>query len=214
MTAPDSAALDALAAERMALARLLEQLTPEQWTAASRCDGWTVHDVVAHLASAPGESAWDFVKGMIRHVGRFDAMTAANAVAHAARHPPTELIEQIEAFAGSNDTAFGGSVPDSLIDTIVHGHDIARPLEREAELRHEPARVRLALDHAVTSRWYGAKKRFSGLRLVASDDDWTTGDGPDVVEGPILELLMVATGRGSDIDRLHGSGVDQLRRRV
>lgn len=214
MNKPDTAALDALTAERVRLVRFLERLGPEQWSAASSCDGWTVHQVVAHLASAPSESAWDFVKGMVRHLGRFDAMTAAAAVAHAAEHTPDELVTRIEASAGSSDTAFGGSVPDSLIDTIVHGQDIARPLAIEADLRPEPGHVRLALDHAIASRWYGARRRFDDLRLIATDHDWSTGEGPGVVEGAILELLMVATGRGSDIDRLSGTGVDRLRRRV
>ncbi len=213
-TTPDLAAVDALSAERTRLVRFLGRLAPEQWDATSRCNGWTIHHVAAHLASAPHETVWDFTKGMIRHLGRFDAMTAESAVAYASAYAPDELIEQIASSAGSSDTPFGGSVPDSLVDVIVHSQDIARPLGGEPDLRHDPGHVNLALDHAITSRWYGAKKRFRHLRLVASDHDWTAGDGPDVVEGPMIELLMVATGRGSDTDRLKGSGVDLLRSRL
>jgi uncharacterized protein (TIGR03083 family) len=39
-----------IAAERRALADQLEALTDAQWATPSLCDGWTVHDVAAHLA--------------------------------------------------------------------------------------------------------------------------------------------------------------------
>ena len=38
-------------AERAALAADLEGLTDEQWRTASLCDGWSVHDVAAHLVA-------------------------------------------------------------------------------------------------------------------------------------------------------------------
>ncbi len=34
--------------QRTSLAGLLETLSPEQWTAASLCEGWKVRDVAAH----------------------------------------------------------------------------------------------------------------------------------------------------------------------
>jgi uncharacterized protein (TIGR03083 family) len=37
--------------ERSDLAAFLQTLTPEEWTAASLCDKWTVKDVVAHIVS-------------------------------------------------------------------------------------------------------------------------------------------------------------------
>ncbi|MDN5718134.1 MAG: maleylpyruvate isomerase family mycothiol-dependent enzyme, partial [Janibacter sp.] len=36
-------------AERAALADDLERLTDEQWREPSLCEGWSVHDVAAHL---------------------------------------------------------------------------------------------------------------------------------------------------------------------
>ncbi|HTD49614.1 MAG TPA: maleylpyruvate isomerase N-terminal domain-containing protein, partial [Acidimicrobiia bacterium] len=35
---------ETIAAERLALADLLERLTPEQWATASLCGGWTVRE--------------------------------------------------------------------------------------------------------------------------------------------------------------------------
>ncbi len=39
--------------DRQALADDLAGLSPEQWQTPSWCDGWSVHDVLAHLLSAP-----------------------------------------------------------------------------------------------------------------------------------------------------------------
>lgn len=41
-----------LAAQHAELRAILTGLTPEQWDAPSRCDGWSVADVVLHLAQA------------------------------------------------------------------------------------------------------------------------------------------------------------------
>jgi uncharacterized protein (TIGR03083 family) len=40
----------ALVAEHAALERLLAQLSEADWTQPTRCEGWTVADVVLHLA--------------------------------------------------------------------------------------------------------------------------------------------------------------------
>lgn len=37
--------------ERCDLAAFLRTLTPQQWNAASLCEGWSVKDVVAHVVS-------------------------------------------------------------------------------------------------------------------------------------------------------------------
>ena len=58
----------------------------------------------------------------------------------------------------------------------------------------------------------GAKKRIAGLRLEASDADWSTGDGP-VVRGPALSLLLAMTGRRVALDDLSGDGLAALRDR-
>jgi uncharacterized protein (TIGR03083 family) len=41
---------DVMATQRARLSRLFGGLSPAQWTAPSRCDAWTVHDVARHIA--------------------------------------------------------------------------------------------------------------------------------------------------------------------
>jgi translation initiation factor 2 gamma subunit (eIF-2gamma) len=58
----------------------------------------------------------------------------------------------------------------------------------------------------------GTKSRIAGVNLRATDADWSYGDGPEV-SGPLLSLLMAATGRTAALDELAGDGVAILRGR-
>ncbi len=44
--------LAALEAERAALVAVLARIDESQWRAAARADGWTVHDIAAHIADS------------------------------------------------------------------------------------------------------------------------------------------------------------------
>lgn len=46
-----AAAVDAVTADRDALAELASSFTPEEWASPSDCAGWSVQDVVAHMAT-------------------------------------------------------------------------------------------------------------------------------------------------------------------
>lgn len=88
-----------------------------------------------------------------------------------------------------------------MIDVIVHGQDIGRPLGRT--IIPGPEHVIAALDHVLASRWYGAKKRFADTRLVATDATWSSGDGRHEVAAPVLDLLLAATGRSIEVGGAH-----------
>ena len=59
----------------------------------------------------------------------------------------------------------------------------------------------------------GAKQRVAGLRLVATDVDWSHGSGPEV-SGPGEALLLAASGRPAGLPELDGEGVAVLRERL
>jgi hypothetical protein len=56
------------------------------------------------------------------------------------------------------------------------------------------------------------KSRIAGLRMSATDVDWTTGDGPSV-EGPLASLVLAMVGRAAAFDDLSGDGLSLLRSR-
>lgn len=210
---PDAHTVEAATTdERLQLCSILEQLEPEDWETPSLCDGWTVRDVVAHLALATHETMRDMLVAMIKARGNFDRMTKDTAIDRAMQFEPRALIEQIRSTAASTRRAPMSSPLDPLVDIIVHTQDITRPLGRTYTPTTDT--VTLALDHAVNSRWYGGAKRFADVALLTTDAAWTGGTGDQPVTGPGVDLLLVATGRAAGIDGLTGSGVAGLHSRL
>jgi uncharacterized protein (TIGR03083 family) len=197
-----------LEAERLSLADFLDGLTPQDWQAATLCPEWTVHEMAAHLALSTKDTLLGTIRGVIRARGDWNLMNTTSAREHAARHQPAELIQQIRETAGSARRAPGAGRLDPLVDALVHGQDIARPLGLTRELPAEQTVA--ALEHVRGSAFYGAKRRFAGTRLVATDTDWSGGDGPDEIHGPVGDLLLVATGRAAGLAGLSGRGLDRV----
>ncbi len=212
MSETDATVQAALVAERLHLCDFLRSLDDAAWSAPSRCDGWTVHNVVAHLTLSTRTSMFDFTKGMLRHRGAFDEMNAVDARRRAEEFSPVELLEQLHDDARSTKKSFGSSPADGLTDAIVHGQDISRALDRTHST--PPDRVVLALDHVITSRWYPAKNAFADTTVTATDAVWSHGTSGERVTGPAIDLLLAATGRRSALGHLTGSGLDPLRRRL
>jgi uncharacterized protein (TIGR03083 family) len=104
---------------------------------------------------------------------------------------------------------FGGMI--ALVDGTIHHQDIRRSLGRP---RSVPAdRLERVLDLVPGNPRLGAGRRIRGLRLRASDVDWTHGDGPEVT-GPGEALLMAMTGRRAALADLTGPGHATLAARL
>ncbi|WP_405060958.1 maleylpyruvate isomerase family mycothiol-dependent enzyme [Kribbella sp. NBC_01505] len=180
-------------AERLDLADFLDTLTEPDWAVTSLCPAWTVHQVVAHLTLSTRTTLPDVLRGAIRARGDWERMEADAATERAARFTPAELIAQFRETAGSTRRSPGAKPLDTLNDALVHGQDIAVPLGRERTMPLDLAEA--ALGHVLKSPFYGARKRFRGTRLIATDADWSAGQGAKELRGPLQDLLLVATGR-------------------
>jgi len=98
-----------------------------------------------------------------------------------------------------------------LGEIVVHTGTSSTP---RAGAGDEPGgRHRLLDMYKTTGFPVGTKKRIDGLRLVATDADWSHGDGAEVT-GPRLPLLLAMTGRTAAVDALSGAGVATLRSRM
>ena len=195
-------------AERLSVADLLDGLDGPDWGEASLCTGWTVHDVAAHLTLSTRTTLLGTIRGAIRARGDWNRMEFDLARERAARFGPAVLVAQIRETAGSPRRAPLAAPLDPLLDFLVHGQDIARPLGRDRPMPTEQAVAALA--HVVASPFYGARKRLKGLRLVATDATLTTGTGPDEVRGSVADLLLLATGRPAGLTGVTGPGTDRL----
>ncbi|MBK1783160.1 maleylpyruvate isomerase family mycothiol-dependent enzyme [Prauserella cavernicola] len=197
------------AAERAELADLLAALTPQQWDTPSLCEGWTVRDVVAHMLSYDELDGREllrraargrFTPGRINAVGLEDygSYEPADLLALLARNPSPRGL-----------TAVGGGFI-GLTDALIHHQDIRRPLGLPREIPAE--RLRPAFTVALYAPVIRGVLRVRGLRLVATDLDWTWGRG-EVVRGKAEALLLAIAGRAAVVPELSGPGQATLVRR-
>ncbi|MFD9122148.1 maleylpyruvate isomerase family mycothiol-dependent enzyme [Streptomyces bottropensis] len=177
--------------ERTSLADLLESLSPEEWETRTRCGDWRVRDVAAHLTIAARFSYWQVVREMLRARGNWNRLIHDSAVREAAL-PVTEIVGNLRSIVGSRRLAPTTSPREPLLDLLVHGQDIALALGRTREM--PPAAARDAADRVWTMRMPPRPWTLPKGRLVATDIEWTRGDGQEV-RGPIAVLLLLLTGR-------------------
>lgn len=206
--------LDDIAAERRALVHRLRDLPDEQWATPSLCAGWTIHHVLAHLATPFLVSRPVMGARFLRHRGIGAAMDAT-ARTLAAR-PPQELLEVLERNAASSFVPPGFRLATPLTDVIVHSVDIRCPLGDPHNDWGRPQRLRPVLDFLVGRMAVGGfvpPSRRRGLRVVATDQDWSHGTGAEVA-GPSLQLALALLGRVPALDELSGDGVPVLAGRL
>jgi uncharacterized protein (TIGR03083 family) len=99
-----------------------------------------------------------------------------------------------------------------LLDRLVHHQDIRRALGHERRIPDERL-VAVLEDTPRLGSVFRAKRRTEGLRLVATDVDWSWGDGPEV-RGPGEALLLTMLGRSQPLPELDGDGLVTFRPRV
>lgn len=195
--------------ERLSLAALLESLNTAEWETASLCSRWRVRDVAAHVAMAPQvPSLRSMLADGARARGSFHRLNHDVAVRHADR-PTLDIVAELRAYADCRRLPAVTNYRNILFDVLVHGQDIAIPLGRDRPMPLDAARTGTV--RVWSMGWpFWAKHRLRGLRLTATDTDWSAGDGPDV-RGPIQALLLLVTGRReAALPRLTGAGTAKL----
>jgi uncharacterized protein (TIGR03083 family) len=201
----------AIAAERAAIADLLEARPPADWDRQSLCTEWRVRDVVAHLIVAAELSPLPAAIELVRAGGSFHRMVRDSARRRADRQIGV-LLADLRAVSGARRVPPGTGPENLLMDVLVHGQDIAVPLGLDRPMPLAAARA--AADRLwVVGFPFHARRRFGGYRLAATDTDWTRGDGP-AVEGPIDALLLLLAGRTAALPRLTGDGAADLTARL
>lgn len=208
---PRAAVRDAVAAERCRLADHVADLTDEQWATPSLCAAWTVRDVVAHLTTTTRMTVPRLLRAAVRARGNFDRMEVDLAAERAAAYTTAELVAQLRDSAGSTRRTPGSAPMDPLMDLVIHGQDVARPLGRR--YLSPPQVVSACLAYVATNKFIGGPRRLSGVRLVSTDTGWTLGDGAELW-GPDVDLLLVAAGRRAGLDALDGPGTTVVAARL
>ena len=198
-----------VAAERGALAADLADLSDQQWKTPSLCEDWTVREMLAHQSGTASMSTPKFFARFAAAGFNFPRFADREIQRHLGDSPRATLAEFRDLQHSTSSPP--GPKTSWLGEVIVHSEDIRRPLG--ISHTYPPEAVRQVLDFYKTSNaLIGTKSRIADLRLSATDEDWSHGDGP-AVEGRLIDLLMAATGRGVACESLTGDGVSTLRHR-
>ena len=201
--------------EMGSIVALLRELDDEQWDAASLCDGWRVRDVISHMCVGYTTPMPKMIGLIGRRGFNVDRASKEESIAFGDAHSPAELLAIFDRIHRDNvRKGISRVIPakEGLVDHFTHHQDIRRPLDLPREMPVD--RLLAALDVAPgVGGFLRAKGRAKGLRFVASDLDWSWGDGPEV-KGNGEAILLALGGRPSVLDELGGEGLPTLRARV
>ncbi|HTJ67181.1 MAG TPA: maleylpyruvate isomerase family mycothiol-dependent enzyme [Actinospica sp.] len=207
-----------IADERRALADVLEQLTPQQWSAPSLCRGWTIHDLTAHLVMGLETTMPEFLRTLMMSRGNFDRANV-KLTARWSTRDSGDLTAALRRHADSRFTPPGQGPAAPLVEILVHAMDVRRALDIDRPI--PPESVRPALDFLAAFRLPpGApgpnlvpRGLLDRLQLEATDLDWFSGRGA-AARGTGADLLLAVTGRRVGADQLTGPGAEILQRRL
>jgi uncharacterized protein (TIGR03083 family) len=182
----------AVQAERAEQVDLLASLTPDQWNAPTLCAGWRVREVIAHTTSPYRMSLGRFLLDMAKARGNFNRMADRTARHDADRMSPEQLLAELRNNITHPWTPPGDGPRGALSHDVIHGLDITVGLGLDR--RPPPERVGLVLAglRSKNVAYFGTD--LTGVRLQATDLDWSYGDGTPV-RGPAQNLLLLICGR-------------------
>ena len=207
MSAPDAPAtshlIEMVADELGDFVHLVGSLTEDQWSQASWCEGWTVRDVVIHVADHVHRSSLDAVRALVAG-GLSPAKGAERTVQRRRGLSADELVAWLGAPVREPSLV-------QLAELMIHQQDVRRPLGITREI--PAARLVTCLDFCLSRKGSvavsNARRRIAGLRLWATDVAWMSGAG-DEVAGPAEALMMAVNGRARATADLTGAGVATL----
>jgi uncharacterized protein (TIGR03083 family) len=204
MTLPRTDVVPGLVTELGAFETLIGTLDAATWSRPTRCEGWTVADVAAHVVG----SIADVVSGQLEGLGSPEA--TAREVAERRGRAPADLaaeLSQVTKLAadlgasfddatwempapGGYDGTLGQGVEALWYDTYLHADDIRAALG-QASLRGPG--LRAAVHHVGLE----LDKRGWGPGILAFDgiEEVPVGTGGPRHTGDALTFVLVATGR-------------------
>ena len=194
-------------AERRRLAVDLSELRADQWSLPSLCPGWDVHDVLAHMVDSARTTRLSFVRDLFRARLDFDRANE-NGITRHKNQDPRQTHAAFEAALNLTRTP-PAALATRLVEAIVHGEDIRRPLGITAAYPDSAIHQALIYQLRTPVSLGGGRERAIGLRLIDHKTGESQGQGEDV-EGDPIDLLLALSGRPVHPERLTGSGAPRL----
>jgi uncharacterized protein (TIGR03083 family) len=214
--------MDLIGAHRRALADALSQLSADQWRGASLCAGWTPAHVLAHQTMPFRISEADFMAGMQQCGGDFTKFSDEIAERDSSI-PPGELVAVLRENADNPWAPPGGGLAGALSHDVIHGLDISWlpglayeiPVQAMTMVLDSITRpLALPEDAVVAADVQPSAGRatlfgfpLDGIRVSATDLDWSAGEGAEL-RGHSRDLLPLLAGRKISRELFSGPGRD------
>jgi uncharacterized protein (TIGR03083 family) len=185
------------------------------WSHRSLCDRWTNHEILAHLVIGLSASLRSMAGAMVDARGSFDDANARMAHALAAVRSPDELLDEYQRLS-REPQGLGRYFPSRLLlgDHVTHELDMVLALNTEPDICADVLIAVLNTQVAVPNPFVPAFRNARGLRLRATDAQWSHGERGAVVEGRAADLVSVLGNRQEALPRLAGDGVAVLEARL
>ncbi|HEY5272462.1 MAG TPA: maleylpyruvate isomerase family mycothiol-dependent enzyme [Acidimicrobiales bacterium] len=196
-----------VAGELTDLAEVLANFAPEQWDSPTLCAGWRVREVIAHMTMPTRSSPFWFFAEIVRDRGNINRMANRIAVRDAGL-PAAALVSAMASEDLRRWSPPGGGTKGALVHAVIHGLDVTEALGVERTV--PPARLRVVLAELVSpasAKFF--KLDLDGLRLEATDLEWSAGSG-DVVAATAQDLALALSGRRLPPGSLTGDGAGRL----
>jgi uncharacterized protein (TIGR03083 family) len=173
------------------LADLLTAMPVGTWDAPSLCERWLVRHVIAHVTMPARLTAEEFGAEMAAAGGDFSVLSDTVA-ARDASLPVADLLAQLRSPRLHAWQPPGGGAAGALCHAVIHSLDVTIALDRPASAPTEAAVAVLDQLTASSGTLFGID--LAGIRLEATDTDWSWGDGR-LVRGDSGCLVALLSGR-------------------
>jgi uncharacterized protein (TIGR03083 family) len=206
MTLARSVVVPGMTNEYGAFAGLLDTLSVDQWETPSRCSGWRVADVAAHVVGQLSDVTAFRLDGLgtpevtARQVDERRGSTAGELAEElrSTTKTATDLVEGFDDVAfdsegpQGNGQTLGFGLESLWFDTWLHADDIRAALGQNTADQTGLAPSVSHISQVLSQQeWPAATIRLSGLdEFVVSG-----GDGGRLVTGDPMRFILVSTGR-------------------
>ena len=194
-------------AERQRLLNDLAPLSDSQWELPSLCHGWTVHDVLAHVVDTARTGKLAFIRTMVRAKGDFDRANE-DGVRRRKRDDPQQTLADFREIIELRRIPIAHRAT-RLVEAIVHGEDMRRPLGIPGDYPGAGIHEALAYQLRTPASFGGSRERADGCRLIDADTGVSWGEGREVT-GKAIDLLLATTDRTIAPGLLTGPGAHRL----
>ncbi|MFF5172601.1 maleylpyruvate isomerase family mycothiol-dependent enzyme [Micromonospora sp. NPDC000089] len=175
----------------LAFADLLADSPVEIWDAPTLCDKWLVRHVVAHVTMPARLTHERFGAELAAAHGDFAVLSNAVAERDAAL-PVADLLDQLRSPRLHGWQPPGGGAAGALSHAVIHSLDVTIALDRAPVAAPEAVVAVLDQLTAADGALFGID--LTGVRLEATDTDWSWGDGR-VVRADSGSLVALLSGR-------------------